>query len=692
MKKLSIVLVSALLAFPFSCAKKEVPQVLAQVTFIVGEAFQLKNNDWAPLQMGGSLRENDRIKTAPEASVDIQIGESLVRVKESSEVTLARMYKNSETGLEENTLDLAVGTLLAKPKKLAKGDSFSVKTPTAVAGVRGTMFVVEADPARDTTIKVMDGKVQVAKRIPALESIQDSTVKDSEVIKKLEEQVEKSAVTVTENKECKVEAKAVDETNKKVEKIVDKVEKVEKAQVTEEKKTEMKKELQQEFQQAETAKVIEEVASQKSIKTAEIKETPANKELKKEFETIKVAEPVKPVVVEQKVVKSELRLKANPGNASIFVNGEMAGTGEIKMELKPGTYTVKIQAEGYQDAQYEYEIKSGETLEKLVALQRPLPLNRLRWNLDVRETVTSVIYWGMDVISATNKGMLAAINRVTAVKRWERDMGSPISSGIIADGNVLYFATADENLHAVATYDGQVLWTQKLEGAIINNMVPVVTPLEVLAATARGNVYSINKYGAVNWTSKLDAGVYETPMLANGTLFVSGADGMLYALNAANGRQNWAADMGSKFKFVFANNVIYAVSYYGAVSGLSAVNGSVLWKKEAGESVAVQPLVLYDRIIVAGVKGRVAAFALANGAPLYVSELGAQVRNNMTYTDEAIYVSADKTLYALDRDGRVQWNYATQARINTAASITGNEIYLGLDSGQIISFNRFLVR
>jgi len=554
---------------------------------------------------------------------------------------------------------------------------------------------VEADPAKDTTVKVVDGKVQVAKRIPALENIKDAPVKDSEVIRKLEEQIQKSAVTVTENKECKVEAKAVEETNKKVEKIVEKVEKAEKAEkaaMTEEKKAEVKKELLQELQKAETAKVIEEVASAKSMKTAEIKETPALKDLRKEFETIKVVEPVKPKVVEEKIVKSELRLKATPGNASIFVNGEMAGTGEVRMEVKPGTYTVKVQAEGYQDAQYEYEVKQGESLDRMVALQRPLPLNRLRWNLDMKETVTGVIYWGMDIISATNRGMLVAISRATAVKRWERDMGSPISSGIIADGNVLYFATADENLHAVLTYDGRVLWSQKLEGALINSMVPVVTPMEVYAATARGCVYSINKYGAVNWKSQLEAGVFETPMLANGSLFVSGADGRLYALNAVNGKQAWSVDLGGKSKFVFANNIIFAVSYYGNVSAVSAVDGSILWKKEAGEPVAVQPLVLYDRIIVAGVKGRIAAFALVNGAPLYSRDLGGPVRNNMTYTDEAIYVSVEKTLYALDREGRVQWNYATQARINTAASITGNEIYLGLDSGQIISFNRFLVR
>jgi len=45
-----------------------------------------------------------------------------------------------------------------------------VKTPTAVAGVRGTQFTVEADQNGTSRIKVFEGSVKVAKRVRELEA------------------------------------------------------------------------------------------------------------------------------------------------------------------------------------------------------------------------------------------------------------------------------------------------------------------------------------------------------------------------------------------------------------------------------------------------------------------------------------------------------------------------------------------
>ena len=209
-----------LMAVSFSCAKKEAPAIKAVVTFVVGEASVLKNNAWKKIDVGAELVQNDSIKTGNASTIDIQIGQSIVRVKENSTLRLAMLYLDAGTGIEKNTLDLAVGTVLAKPKKLVKGESFLVKTPTAVAGVRGTMFVVEAKQTRDTRVSVIDGKVSVTKRIVALENIERSQVKESEAIQQVERHLEENAVIVTENKACNVEARAVEEVNRKVERLV----------------------------------------------------------------------------------------------------------------------------------------------------------------------------------------------------------------------------------------------------------------------------------------------------------------------------------------------------------------------------------------------------------------------------------------------------------------------------------------
>ncbi len=134
----------------------------ATVMFFIGD---VKIND-ASIDIGAIIKENDRLVTAGQSSCDLKIGDSIIRIKENSKVLISQLMRK---GAVENTaLGLDVGKMLCKPKKLMKEESFLVKTPTAVAGVRGTKFTVEADTMKTTRIKVYDGRVKVIKRVEKL--------------------------------------------------------------------------------------------------------------------------------------------------------------------------------------------------------------------------------------------------------------------------------------------------------------------------------------------------------------------------------------------------------------------------------------------------------------------------------------------------------------------------------------------
>jgi len=135
----------------------------AMITFLVGDVK--KNNIEA--QIGDIIKENDVIVTSEGAFCDIKIGESIVRIKAKSEVAISALLRTGDG--ESITLGLSSGSMLCKPKKLVKSEDFLIKTPTAVAGVRGTQFSVEIDKAVSTRIKVFEGEVKVAKRIRQFE-------------------------------------------------------------------------------------------------------------------------------------------------------------------------------------------------------------------------------------------------------------------------------------------------------------------------------------------------------------------------------------------------------------------------------------------------------------------------------------------------------------------------------------------
>ncbi len=145
------------------CSQKEVDEH-AMITFMIGD---VKKNS-AEVQIGDIIKENDTIVTAENSFCDIKIGDSIIRIKAQSNVNIATLFKNGN--VENTTLGLASGKMLCKPKKLLKDENFFVKTPTAVAAVRGTQFGVETDKDLTTRIKVFKGEVKVAKRVKQFES------------------------------------------------------------------------------------------------------------------------------------------------------------------------------------------------------------------------------------------------------------------------------------------------------------------------------------------------------------------------------------------------------------------------------------------------------------------------------------------------------------------------------------------
>lgn len=196
MKKACTILAFMIIFVYFGCAKVE--EDYAMISFFIGEVKKNK----ADIEIGSAIKENDRLTTGAQSSCDVKIGSSIIRIKENSDVVISSLMKQGN--IENTALGLSVGKMLCKPRKLMKSESFLVKTPTAVAGVRGTKFTVEADTNKTTRIKVYDGKVKVIKRVAKLEDKMQQIIEEAPAVS------EKEKVVITE-KEMKQAEKKVDE-------------------------------------------------------------------------------------------------------------------------------------------------------------------------------------------------------------------------------------------------------------------------------------------------------------------------------------------------------------------------------------------------------------------------------------------------------------------------------------------------
>ncbi|MBM9575702.1 lipoprotein LipL45 [Leptospira sp. 201903070] len=213
MKKLLIVSSIALTAgiLVFSACKKPTENSQAATTgkenspsavvvFSVGEAKILHTDlTEEKATLGASLKTGDKVTTKEKSKVDIQFADgSAIRISENSVIDFDALSINSK-GNSDTRLALVSGKVFAKVNKASKEDQFSVVTPTAIAGVRGTSFIVERSKSDKATVKVLDGSVAVAPRVAALEGMSDEEISKNEDLKKIQQSLASSEIVLEKN-------------------------------------------------------------------------------------------------------------------------------------------------------------------------------------------------------------------------------------------------------------------------------------------------------------------------------------------------------------------------------------------------------------------------------------------------------------------------------------------------------------
>jgi FecR protein len=103
-------------------------------------------------QPGDALRPGDRITTGKDGAASLVLKDGTVLTLGPNTTADLSQFQFDTTTQEGNfVLELLQGSVRVVTGLLAKinPDRFKVKTPTAVVGVRGTDFIVEATPATE---------------------------------------------------------------------------------------------------------------------------------------------------------------------------------------------------------------------------------------------------------------------------------------------------------------------------------------------------------------------------------------------------------------------------------------------------------------------------------------------------------------------------------------------------------------
>jgi hypothetical protein len=143
------------------------------VTLVEGTAFRTPNGGAEqPLKQGAEVELDDTLRTGSDGTVKLTLtDQSVVVLGPESELVVERAEFESQER-SRVSLKLLVGGVWAKVKKAIAGSdaTFEVSAARAVAGVRGTIFRVDATPLiagtrppkiRETVVRVTEGRVAV---------------------------------------------------------------------------------------------------------------------------------------------------------------------------------------------------------------------------------------------------------------------------------------------------------------------------------------------------------------------------------------------------------------------------------------------------------------------------------------------------------------------------------------------------
>ncbi|MDR6393276.1 FecR domain-containing protein [Paraburkholderia phenoliruptrix] len=119
---------------------------------------------YVPLAAGAMLGEGDRLRTGANGFLTLELSDgSHVTLTEDSMLDIGRLRRTTLTGAGDRQLELQRGRVESEVTHATKPDDrFQIRSPSVVAGVRGTHFRVGYDgDAQTTAVEVLDGAVGV---------------------------------------------------------------------------------------------------------------------------------------------------------------------------------------------------------------------------------------------------------------------------------------------------------------------------------------------------------------------------------------------------------------------------------------------------------------------------------------------------------------------------------------------------
>ncbi len=278
-------------------------------------------------------------------------------------------------------------------------------------------------------------------------------------------------------------------------------------------------------------------------------------------------------------------------------------------------------------------------------------------------------------------------------------------SGLVSDGQHLYFGSDSGIVYALRQSDGKVVWQHRIGLGTSKNKeifsTLVFSEDKIFFGAYDGNIYCLEAAtGKRLWVSFEADWVHGSLAFSSALriLFVPvvfgtpGKRGGILALHPDTGKVLWRSWMESALRsaplVVDKTGGVYIGSENGTLSMLDAKTGKLQWSFRSGGAIKDMPV--YDietqHIVFSSFDGAVYCLRAQDGLLVWKFENGglANYSAPCIWKQRIFFASLDKHLYCLDSTtGQKLWSVPARARIFSSPRVYDGQLYFGANDARL---------
>jgi outer membrane protein assembly factor BamB len=279
-----------------------------------------------------------------------------------------------------------------------------------------------------------------------------------------------------------------------------------------------------------------------------------------------------------------------------------------------------------------------------------------------------------------NTGLQNVIAPNNVTLKWSTDLhNGSIDASIVAANGLAYVVTSGLNL-TTFVYDknstvccmnstGAVVWSQEIGVGWYQVGAPLIYDGKIIVSSANGKVYAFDaKTGADAWTEPFDMQsglVYgnPSPIAYGGWIYVASGTGKLFAL-MGDGIQAWNATVASSIYSsspAAKDGTIFIGAEDGKLHAYNSMTGAQKWNVSVGSKVRGMPLLTSSGITVSYINNTGSsptggiAFVSYDGHIVSYAQTGA-TPGSPALTGVGIVSATSTTLYLTSASGQTLWS------------------------------------